>query len=411
MKDRSGIKVIVVLAAIAAAVFFSITPLANKINLGLDLQGGAQVVMQAIPEEGKTITSEDMASLTAVMRNRVDQFGVSEPIIQTEGNDRLIIELAGVEDPEKAIELLGRTAKLEFKDPSGNVIVDGSELKTAKAQINTSDSTIEIDLEFTDEGAKKFGTATARLVGQPIGIYLEDQIIQEPTVDEPIMNGQARISGGFATLEEASEIASLLRGGALPVDIEILSKTTVGPTLGQDSLDKSMKAALLGIIILFIFLIAYYRLPGAWANISLFVYTLILLWALVLINATLTLAGIAGFVLSMGMAVDANIIIYERVKEELRWGKSLKASIDSGFKRAFITIIDSNLTTIIAAAVLYGFGTGSIKGFAITLIIGLMASMFTAIVFTRQMLFWMSDIDFLSNKKLYGGIGGETKNG
>ncbi|MGI5892733.1 MAG: protein translocase subunit SecD [Bacillota bacterium] len=402
MKGKSGIKVLITLVIIALAVIFSITPLSQNIKLGLDLQGGAQVVLLAKPEQGQSITSDDMEKLTQVMRKRVDEFGVTEPIIQREGSDRLIIELAGVDNPEKAIDILGRTAKLEFRDPSGQVIVSGSELKSASAQIDQQKNEPYVALEFSEEGAKKFGSATARLVGQVIAIYLDNEIIQEPVVQGPIMDGHASISGGYETLEDASNIAALLRGGALPVDIEIMSKRTVGPSLGQDSLDKSFTAITIGMLILVVFMIAYYRLPGVLAIISLIVYGLLLLWAMIGIGATLTLPGIAGFVLSIGIAVDANIIIYERIKEELRNGKSLNAGISAGFKRAFWTIFDSNITTLIAALVLFKVGTGSVQGFAITLTLGIIASMFTALVFTRFMIRWVSNIKGLQNRKLYG---------
>jgi preprotein translocase subunit SecD len=401
MNRGSGIKLLAVILLLAAGVYFSIGPIKDGAKLGLDLQGGAHVVLKAIPDEGKNITNDDMVKLTAIMRQRVDEFGVSEPIIQREGSDRLIVELAGVDNPDEAIELLGRTAKLEFQDPNGQVIVSGADLKDAKAYIEPNTGQAEISLEFTTAGAEKFGAATARLVGQPIAIILDGKVIQAPTVNEPILNGQARIKGAF-TFEEASQNAALLRGGALPVNVEIMEKRTVGPTLGRDSLDKSYQAAIYGIIAILVFMIGYYRLPGILANIALFLYMLIQLWVLNLLNVTLTLPGIAGILLSVGIAVDANVIIFERIKEELRTGKSLHASIDAGFKRAFVAIFDSNVTTLIAAAVLFYFGTGSIRGFAVTLSIGILASMLTAIAFTRIILRWASNIGFLKNKKLYG---------
>lgn len=407
MKNISGVKLIAVIALVALALILSIQPVTKNINLGLDLQGGAQVVLQAIPDEGQSITEENMQQLVSVLENRVNELGVSEPIIQIEGTDRIIVELAGVDNPEEAIALIGKTARLEFRDPYGNVILTGSDLSDAYASINSNapaNKQNEVVLEFTSEGADKFFNATAAFVGQIIYIYLDDVSISEPRVNEPIAGGTASISGGFVNFEDAANIAALLRGGALPVDLTVLSKQTVGPTLGADSLDKSLSAALIGFILLFAFMIVYYRAPGIWACISLFVYALIVLWVLNLINATLTLTSIAGFILSIGVAVDANIIIFERVREELYHGKSLKASIESGFKRAFWTIFDSNLTTVIASIVLYYFGTGTIKGFALTLTIGIIASMFTAITFTRFMLRWMSDVDFLSNKKLYASL-------
>lgn len=406
MKKRSGVKVLVVLILIAAATVLSVSPLVNNINLGLDLQGGAQVVLQAIPDEGESLTSEDMSQLVGVLDQRVNELGVSEPIIQVEGTDRIIVELAGVDNPEAAIELIGKTAKLEFRDPNGEIILTGENLKDAypvidQKAVNAMQQN-QVILEFDSEGADLFFEATAAFTGQLISIYLDDEVIQSATVKGPISGGSASISGGFATFQEASNLAALLRGGALPVDLEIMSKSTVGPTLGADSLSKSLNAAAIGFIVLFLFMLVYYRLPGGWACCSLLVYALLLMWSLYLINATLTLTSIAGFILSVGVAVDSNIIIYERIREELYHGKSLKASIESGFKRALWTILDSNITTLIAALVLYFFGSGTIKGFALTLAIGLIASMFTAITFTRYMLRWTSDVNFLSSKKLYG---------
>jgi len=398
MKGKSGLILICILAVLFAAIFFSVSPL-SQINLGLDLQGGAQVLLKAVPDEGKTITADDMQKLLAVMRTRVDAFGVSEPVLQLEGNDRLIVELAGVDDPDTAIELLGKTAKLEFRDPLGAVIIDGAELTSATAELYNNQPVI--NLSFSSEGTKKFADATSRWVGRSIDIYLDNERISGGVVQEPILNGNAQISN-IGSFEEASQTAALLRGGALPVSLEILSKSTVGPTLGADSLQKSLFAIAIGFALLIVFMIAYYRLPGFIACISMAVFSLILLWALKLIGATLTLPGIAGFVLSVGMAVDANIIIYERVKEELRSGKSLKAGINSGFKHAFWTIFDSNLTTLLAAFVLFIFGSGPIQGFAVTLCLGLLASMFTAIVFTRYMLNLFANVKSFAKKSLYG---------
>ncbi|MBQ6807797.1 MAG: protein translocase subunit SecD [Firmicutes bacterium] len=406
MKKRSGVKVLVVLILIAAATVLSVSPLVNNINLGLDLQGGAQVVLQAIPDEGESLTSEDMSQLVSVLDQRVNELGVSEPIIQVEGTDRIIVELAGVDNPEAAIELIGKTAKLEFRDPNGEIILTGENLKDAYPVIDQQAMNAmqqnQVILEFDSEGADLFFEATAAFTGQLISIHLDDEVIQSATVKGPISGGSASISGGFATFQEASNLAALLRGGALPVDLEIMSKSTVGPTLGADSLSKSLNAAAIGFIVLFLFMLVYYRLPGGWACCSLLVYALLLMWSLYLINATLTLTSIAGFILSVGVAVDSNIIIYERIREELYHGKSLKASVEAGFKRALWTILDSNITTLIAALVLYFFGSGTIKGFALTLAIGLIASMFTAITFTRYMLRWTTDVNFLSSKKLYG---------
>lgn len=400
MKKQGGVKLLAVIVVVAAALILSIAPLRDNMRLGLDLQGGAQVVLQAVPDEGGAVTKEDMNKLVSVLDKRVNELGVSEPVIQIEGQDRIIVELAGVDDPEQAIELIGRTAQLEFRDPNGNVVLTGADLSNATAQI--TNNAPEVMLEFNSAGAEKFFEATAMFVGQVIAIMLDGEEISTPVVQGAIAGGTASISGGFASFDEAVELAALLRGGALPVNLDILSKSTVGPTLGADSLNKSLVAAGIGLIILLLYLILYYRLPGVWAGVSLVVYALLLLWALNLINATLTLTSIAGFILSVGVAVDANIIIYERIREELYHGKSLKASIEAGFKRALLTIVDSNVTTLIAAVVLYYFGSGTIKGFALTLSLGIVASMLTAVLFTRYMLRWSSDVDFLANKKLYG---------
>lgn len=394
MKNKGGLWLLLCIVVLALAVVFSWGHLKDNLNLGLDLRGGAEVVLQAVPEEGQTVTSEDMDALKEVIRKRVDNMGVSEPIIQLEGDDRIIVQLAGVDDPDEAIELVGKTAKLEFIDPYGNIILTGSDLADAKGVRNSGASVGEenvISLTFSEEGTKKFAQATQRFLGQVISIYIDDECIVAATVNTPITNGQAQITGGY-TFEEAIAQASILKGGALPVDVEVMSKRTVGPSLGADSLAKSINAGLIGMGLLLLFVIGYYRLPGVVAAISLVAYTLVLTWLISLLNITLTLPGIAGFVLSIGMAVDANIIIYERLREEIAVGKSLQASTVSAFRRALWTILDSNITTLIAAAVLFQFGTGSVQGFAVTLAVGIVVSMFSALFVTHYMLLWCSEV-------------------
>lgn len=394
MKNKGGLWLLLCIVVLALAVVFSWGHLKDNLNLGLDLRGGAEVVLQAVPEEGQTVTSEDMDALKEVIRKRVDNMGVSEPIIQLEGDDRIIVQLAGVDDPDEAIELVGKTAKLEFIDPYGNIILTGSDLADAKGVRNSGASVGEenvISLTFSEEGTKKFAQATQRFLGQVISIYIDDECIVAATVNTPITNGQAQITGGY-TFEEAIAQASILKGGALPVDVEVMSKRTVGPSLGADSLAKSINAGLIGMGLLLLFVIGYYRLPGVVAAISLVAYTLVLTWLISLLNITLTLPGIAGFVLSIGMAVDANIIIYERLREEIAVGKSLQASVVSAFRRALWTILDSNITTLIAAAVLFQFGTGSVQGFAVTLAVGIVVSMFSALFVTHYMLLWCSEV-------------------
>ncbi|HAA08271.1 MAG TPA: protein translocase subunit SecD, partial [Syntrophomonas sp.] len=288
----------------------------------------------------------------------------------------------------------------QFIDEEGNVLLTGKNLVDAQAQMKQDGSgQAEIALEFDKEGAKLFGEATTANVGKPLIIVIDDQAVSAPIVQGPIMDGNAVITGNF-TAKEAQDLAVLLRSGALPVSFEVMEKRSIGPTLGADSLDKSIKAGIVGLIAILIFMIGYYRLPGVIADLSLVIYALLVLGTMVALDAVLTLPGIAGFALSIGMAVDANVIIYERIKEELRYGKTLVASIEAGFKRAFTTIFDANVTTLITAAVLMYFGTGPVKGFAVTLSIGIVASMLVALAFTRYMLVLSANVT--KNQKLYG---------
>ena len=392
------ISVVLIAAVIASVCLIRVNP--SLLNLGLDLQGGISVALQAQPDEGKTITQDDMDNLITIMTKRIDEFGVAEPIIQQEGNDRLIIELAGVSDTAEATEMLGKTAKLEFIDPEGNVVLSGDDLVNATAGTNSMTGTGEVYLTFSDEGADKFAEVTGKFVGQELSIYLDGKEISSPTINQAITGGNAVIER-VGTYEEAASLASLLRSGALPVSVEIIEMRVVGPQLGADSLQKSYVAILYGILAIFIFMIAYYRLPGVLTCVSLLLYALIIFWIQSLINVTLTLPGIAAFLLSTGMAVDANVIIFERIKDELRKGKTLSAAVSSGFQRAFRAILDSNVTTLIATVVLFYFGVSSVKGFAITLSLGVLSSMFTAIVFTRFLLNMAAHDKVLSKKSLY----------
>lgn len=393
MRPGGVTKLAVVIIAIIALGLFAFQPLVTGLDLGLDLRGGVQVTLQAVEKPGEKVTREQMQQLQAVIRERVDQLGISEPRIQIAGADRLIVELAGIEDPEEAVELIGKTAMLEFKKADGTVILKGDQLQDARAGHDPRDNSPMISLKFNSQGAKAFADATAEAAKYPqgdprryIAIYLDNQLISNPHVNEPIANGQAVISGGFESFEEAANLAALLRGGALPVETEVIAKQTVGPTLGLESLNKSKTAIVVGLTAIGLFLLLVYRVPGIVANLSLIVYGIIVLGALYLLKAVLTLPGIAGLLLSVGMAVDANILIYERIKEEVRNGKTLRAAVEAGFKRAFWTIFDANLTTLIAAAILYYLGSGPIRGFAVTLSIGIIASMFTAITLTRWLL-------------------------
>jgi preprotein translocase subunit SecD len=375
-------------------------PLLNNINLGLDLRGGLRVVLEAQETEGEKVTPDTIDKAVGILRTRVDALGVKETTLYPQGDKRVVIEIAGEDDPEAAVNILKNTAQLQFIDEEGNVLLTGKNLVDAQAQMKQDGSgQAEIALEFDKEGAKLFGEATTANVGKPLIIVIDDQAVSAPIVQGPIMDGNAVITGNF-TAKEAQDLAVLLRSGALPVSFEVMEKRSIGPTLGADSLDKSIKAGIVGLIAILIFMIGYYRLPGVIADLSLVIYALLVLGTMVALDAVLTLPGIAGFALSIGMAVDANVIIYERIKEELRYGKTLVASIEAGFKRAFTTIFDANVTTLITAAVLMYFGTGPVKGFAVTLSIGIVASMLVALTFTRYMLVLSANVT--KNQKLYG---------
>lgn len=391
MHERTGlVKFILVSIAVLVAAGFAYRPIIEHINLGLDLRGGVHVVMEAKEKPGQKITEDTIKKAIGVLRKRVDGLGVKEPIIQGQGDRRVILELAGVKDPEEAVRTIGKTAELQFVDENHKVLVTGENLKDAKATLDPQTNEPKVALTFDKKGAELFRDATAANVGKTIAIVLDNRVISAPVVRDTVPDGNAEISGGFESAKEAEDLAVLLRSGALPVTLELAEKRTVGPILGSDSLAKSVKAGVIGLLMILIFMVGYYRLPGVVADVSLVLYSLVVLGIMTLGKFTLTLPGIAGFILSIGMAVDANIIIYERLKDELRSGKTLLAAVDAGFKRAFWTIFDSNLTTLIAALVLMYFGIGPIKGFAVTLTIGILTSMFTAILFTRWMLKWVA---------------------
>lgn len=384
-------------------------------HLGLDLQGGTHLVYEA---DLSNISSEErndsMEGIRDVIERRVNLFGVTEPVVQinkTKNSYRLIVELPGVKDIHEAIKMIGETPYLEFKEertPEETEEIlkkqseDGEEsegidpyfkhtkltgryLKGAQLQFDPNSYKPYVSLEFNDQGKDIFADITKRNVGKKVAIYLDGYPISIPVVQEPITGGRAQITGDF-TIEEAKTLVQRLNAGALPVPITLISQQSIGASLGQTSLTKSLKAALFGLIAVGIFMIVYYRLPGIMAVISLIIYGIIVLAIFKLIPVTLTLAGIAGFILSLGMAVDANVLIFERMKEELKSGKSLETSVDEGVKRAWPSIRDGNISTLITAIILFWFGTSIIKGFALTLFIGVLTSMFTAIVITKSFL-------------------------
>ena len=393
-------KFLIISLAIIGGFCVYISPLSNSIKQGLDLQRGTHVVLQAVDTPELKVDDDAVNRSVKIIERRVNELGLTEPVIQRQGKDRIIVELPGVKDPDKAIAMLGRTALLEFKDVSGKTVLTGKDLKDAKAQISQGNQSV-VGLEFSDEGGKKFADLTARNIGKPIAIVLDGEVLTNPVVQEAITGGRAQISGS-RTMEEAEHLAILLRSGSLPVKIEVMENRTVGPTLGQDSKEKSIKAFGIGVIGVFVFMILFYRLSGIVACIALLLYVMMLLLVMRYLNATLTLPGIAGIILSIGMAVDANVLIFERFKEEIRNGKTLRSAMDAGFNRAFVTIFDSNVTTLMAAVILFYLGTGPIKGFAVTLAIGVILSMFSAITVTKFLLRFLISSNFTKNPAFFG---------
>lgn len=403
-REPSIAAVAAIIIAVLLLGYFAAEPIAKSINLGLDLRGGLRVVLEAQETEGKAVTEDTINKAVGILRTRVDSMGIKETTLYPQGDNRVVIEIAGEDDPEAAVDILKNVAQLEFQDETGKVWVTGENLKNAEARMDGSGTgNAEVLLEFDKTGAQLFADATRANVGKPLLIVIDDEVISAPNVKGPITDGSAVITGGF-TAEEANNLAVQLRSGALPVSFSVMEKRSVGPTLGADSLDKSLKAGIVGLIAVLLFMLGYYRLPGLIADLSLVIYLVLVLGVMSLLGAVLTLPGIAGLALSIGMAVDANVVTYERIKEELRFGKTLGAAIEAGFKRAFWAIFDSNLTTLIAAGVLMYFGTGPIKGFAVTLSIGIVASVFLVLTFTRYMLILFSYIT--KNPKLYGVEGG-----
>jgi protein-export membrane protein SecD len=408
-----------------------------KLHLGLDLQGGAHLVYEADLSKVEPENHEEaMMGVRDVIEKRVNALGVAEPIIQTtqiESHWRVIVELAGVFDINRAIEMIGQTPLLDFREQTddalsvlggkykvegegenmkfvdqegkevsfeeiqkelekGNEVpgfkltkLSGQHLKKAQLQFDPQTNQPVVSLEFNDEGRKLFAEITERNVGKPLAIFLDENMISAPRVNEPIREGNAMISGQF-TIDEAKELARRLNAGALPVPVTLISQTNVGASLGKASIEKSFFAGLVGLILVALFMILNYRFSGLLAVFALIIYTLIIIALFKLIPVTLTLAGIAGFILSVGMAVDANVLIFERIKEELRERKSITTAIDEGFKRAWGSIRDSNVSSLITCLILAWFGTSIIKGFAITLALGILVSMFSAITITRTFL-------------------------
>ncbi|QHV00626.1 protein translocase subunit SecD [Synechocystis sp. CACIAM 05] len=418
------------------------------LQLGLDLRGGAQLTIEVQPtKEIPEIDNDSLVAVKTVIENRVNALGVSEPLVQTAGEDKIVVQLPGVTDPGQAERILGGTAQLEFqqqrpgtegefqaeysikrqldaelenlrrsgaspensdrleellkaKEESNKALLalfepmglTGKNLTDARPSPNQSGTAWEVALRFDEEGGQKFAELTQAVAGtgRSLGVFLDNDLLSAPVVGVEFANtgitgGAAVITGNF-TIDTANDLAVQLRGGSLPFPVEVVENRTVGATLGQESIRRSLVAGFVGLVLVLVFMAVYYRLPGIVADISLMIYAVLTLAAFALVGVTLTLPGIAGFILSIGMAVDANVLIFERTREELRAGNTLYRSVEAGFFRAFSSILDSNVTTLIACAALFWFGSGLVKGFALTLAIGVMVSLFTALTCSRTLL-------------------------
>ncbi|MFB2922847.1 MULTISPECIES: protein translocase subunit SecD [Aerosakkonema] len=455
-KQRSLLALILVLVIAAIIVIVKI-----PIRLGLDLLGGAQLTIQVKPtQDVKQITPDVLEAVQKVIENRINGLGVSESLVQTVGQDQIVVQLPGVSDPQQAERVLGGTAQLDFRKQKPGTEAqlfaeqqiarelkaqreqlrkagDKTKLAEIQTKINSSNEAIaslyerttppltgknlkgafattdqaavnwSVALRFDGQGGDLFAELTKNIAGtgRTLGIFLDNELISAATVDVKyaqagITGGSAEISGRF-TVQEAQDLAIQLKGGALPVPVEIVENRTVGATLGKDSIQRSIYAGVGGLLLVLIFMVFYYRLPGLIADLALIVYSLLTLASFALVNVTLTLPGIAGFILSIGMAVDANVLIFERTREELRAGKSLYRAVESGFYRAFSSILDSNVTTWIACGALFWLGSGLVKGFALTLALGVAVSMFTAITCSRTLLMFAISIPELRKPEYF----------
>lgn len=399
----------VVLVVVAAV--YGVAPLGlpsafddDAISKGLDLVGGSSVTYIAEPDENAEDfdMAQALETVDTMLRKRLDTLGYTEATLARVGNDRIRVEIPGIDNPEEAVQKLGSTAKLEFKDSAGNVILEGKDVKKAVAsygQISDTSLASEyfVSLTFSDEGREKFAVSTEEMAKLSstgmnyIDIYLDAELIQRATVEYKIDTDSCMISGN---MDEQSSVylAELISAGQLPVVLREIELRYVGPTLGSEALSSSIFAAGIGILAIMIFMILVYRLPGFVASVALCAYTAIIVILMIAYKVNLSLPGIAGIILTIGMAVDANVVIYERIKEELNSGKSARSSVKSGFSRAFTAILDSNVTTLIAAVVLWYYGTGAVRGFAITLFIGVVVSLITALIVTRVLLVAIADM-------------------
>ncbi len=374
----------------------------KNIKLGLDLKGGVYIVYG--PEDGVTPSDDEMEAAISMLQERVEYKGYYDAEVSKEGTSRIRVEIPGVEDAAAAVEEIGEAAHLTFRAMNddgtpGEILVDGTNVADADKAYQNNE--IVVTITFDEVGKQAFAEATANNIGNQIGIYMDDILISAPTVNQAITDGNAVITGNFDA-ESAEELAAKIRSGSLPFSLIALEYNAVGARLGADSLSTSVKAGSIGVILVLLFMLIVYRVPGLIADIALVGYTAINIIVLSLSGISLTLPGVAGIILGIGMAVDANVIVFERIKEEIRAGKSIKTAIHNGFDRALSAILDGNITTLIACAVLLWLGTGTIKGFAQTLILSIVVSMFSALVVTRILLNLCVNIG-IKSPKLYGG--------
>ena len=433
MKGNNGLKFFLVIALIAAMACIAFTgnlfgikiPGAYDIRPGIDINGGIDALLYAVKEGGGKPTQDELDTAKVIIGKRLDKEGILDRELTTDVNSgRIILRIPWAAnetdfDADKTLAMIGETALLTFQEvdtaqtddkgnykPTGKIILQGTEVLDATPQKNTQNGGMQVALSLSAEGKIKFAEATGRLIGQPIAIFMDDQFISAPIVEAHITDGNAVITLGSDSSEkaitEAKELADTIRAGSLPFKLEAKSVNSITPTLGKGALQVTIKAFIIAFILICLFIISYYRLPGLIACIALFSLAVLQLLAISWINITVTLTGIAGIILSVGMGVDANVIIFERIKEELRSGKTLRASIDLGFKRAFSAILDGNLTTLIAAVILYIFGTGPMISFAYTLTIGVLISFFTALTLTKIMMKSVAEFDFAKHLWLYG---------
>lgn len=410
MKGKYLTGLLLTLIVIVLTVFVASNGIGDKkigsmkdINLGLDLAGGVSITYATVKEDP---TDQEMDDTKYKLNQRISASGYTEGEVYREGNNRINVDIPNVSDPEKVLEELGQPGDLKFVDSEGVIAITGSDVKDAYSAKNPDGLGYVVVLELNAEGKDKFATATANNIGKPIYILYNGETIMQPTVSTAITEGTATISG-MGTVEEANDLATYIRIGALPLELTELRSNVVGAKMGQDAISTSLFAAAVGLVLLFIFMIVYYRLPGFAASIALAFYAALVVVLINLFDLTLSLPGIAGMILSVGMAVDANVIIFARIKEELAAEKTLRASVRAGFRKATSSIVDGNVTTLISALVLYIMGTGPIKGFAQTLALGIIVSMFTALVVTRILLVCFVELGL--NKKALFGVGQFTK--